>query len=246
MPPAEWLKHGVGSPEMLAYLWLALENRRTMVVCGPSESGKTTTWDILCQFVPPRFRTERIEARDGEDLPAQMRAALEKKPDYLLVQEVQGEAAHLAFQAMNEGHGVLTVVQFPDVKAMVNGLEEPPASIPRALFTALNILVLQNPVTVGGSKTRRVTKVVEFVAYEEKTNEIITNQAYGWDAGTDSFEPAEHSFVLEVLAETKKVTLGEIDADLKGRTEVLADMLANGITDPAEVARILGAYPPGG
>jgi len=242
MTPAEWLNYKAGSPELLAYLWLALENRRTMAVCGPPGSGKTTTWDILSMFVPPGLRTERIEAQ-GPDLPARMRAALETKPDYLLVKEVEGEAARLAFQAMTEGHGLLTAVQFPGVKAMVNGLEDPPASVPRAHFAALNVLVLQNPLTVGGSDARRVTKVVEFVGYEEKTNELITNTVFDWDAGTDAFKQAEHSFVLEMIAETKREPPEEVEADLKRRARVLADMAAEGVTDRTEAARILGAYP---
>src|SRR3990170_3648467 len=167
MMPADFLRHKATDPETLAYLWLALDNRRSVMVCGGSCSGKTTTLNLLSLFVPPDARVERVEAAAGQDRYESMLAAIQRKPEYLLVREVQGKEAQLAFQAMSEGLGVCTAIEFPDVGSMVHGLEAPPVNMPRTLFTDLDVLVLQNQVGAGDSRRRRITNVVEMVGYEK-------------------------------------------------------------------------------
>jgi len=46
---------------MLAYLWLAIENRCSVMVIGGTASGKTSTLNALAFFIPPDAKIISIE-----------------------------------------------------------------------------------------------------------------------------------------------------------------------------------------
>ncbi|HKZ49160.1 MAG TPA: ATPase, T2SS/T4P/T4SS family, partial [Thermoplasmata archaeon] len=109
------LRYNVASPEMLAYLWLAVGEKKNLLVCGPTGSGKTTTWNILTSFIPRNAPTLLVrESKDGEDRSAEIRgssAGFPKKLDYVLIQELRGREAHEALYQMADGQAICTTVE---------------------------------------------------------------------------------------------------------------------------------------
>src|SRR5437764_9404275 len=51
--PLDLVRFKTMSPEMMAYLWLAIENGQSMLICGGTASGKTTTLNAILLFIPP-------------------------------------------------------------------------------------------------------------------------------------------------------------------------------------------------
>jgi len=243
---SDFLRYKAASPEMLAYLWLAMENKKTVLVCGPSGCGKSTTWNILTGFIPRKSPSLIIQDRKGEDRSAEIRASsagFPKQLDYLLIRELHGQEAYEAFYKMAEGQAICTTIACPaDPKAFVSALEGPPLNMPRILLTALNILVLQEPVEVRGTKERRMTRIVEFVGYETETNELITNWTYEWEKRADSFRASGHSFMLDELSERKGLAVADLWAALRRRAELLQDMVRKDVKDPAEVTKTVETY----
>src|SRR5439155_942599 len=45
--PLDLVRFKTMSPEMMAYLWLAIENGQSMLICGGTASGKTTTLNAI-------------------------------------------------------------------------------------------------------------------------------------------------------------------------------------------------------
>jgi flagellar protein FlaI len=252
--PVDLLKFKTMSPEMMAYLWLAIENGQSMMVCGGTASGKTTTLNATLLFIPPQMKIVSIEDTRELNLPHEnwvpsltragfgaknlvsgkapgeidmfdlLAAALRQRPQYLMVGEVRGAEAFIVFQAMATGKTCYTTFHAESVSAMVHRMENPPISLPRSLVSALNLVLLQRQVKVGNKMTRRVQSLTEIVGLDPETNELITNSVYSWNPGDDTFLFSGHSYVYERVAIMKNLTMKEMEKEVRQRSEILEYM----------------------
>jgi flagellar protein FlaI len=249
--PVDMLKFRTMSPEMMAYLWIAIEAGQSMMVCGGTASGKTTTLNATLLFIPPQMKIVSIEDTRELNLPHEnwvpsltragfgaknltsgkapgeidmfdlLAAALRQRPQYLMVGEVRGAEAFIVFQAMATGKTCYTTFHAESVSAMVHRMENPPISLPRSLVSALNLVLLQRQVKVGNKMTRRVQSLTEIVGLDPETNELITNSVYSWNQGDDTFLFSGHSYVYERVAIMKNLTMRDMEKEVRNRVEIL-------------------------
>ncbi|HEY9246992.1 MAG TPA: type II/IV secretion system ATPase subunit, partial [Candidatus Methanoperedens sp.] len=59
--PSELIKNGTYSKEILAYLWLAVENGKSMIFAGSTAAGKTSSLNAVSLFIPPTAKIVSIE-----------------------------------------------------------------------------------------------------------------------------------------------------------------------------------------
>ncbi len=59
--PVDLIKYGTFDPKQLAYLWIILEYKRSILAAGGTASGKTTTLNALCAFIRPEYKIVSIE-----------------------------------------------------------------------------------------------------------------------------------------------------------------------------------------
>lgn len=57
----ELMDYGTIGPEQLAFLWLLMEYKRSLLVSGGTASGKTTLLNVLCSFIPTDYKVVSIE-----------------------------------------------------------------------------------------------------------------------------------------------------------------------------------------
>src|SRR6266571_911230 len=67
--PIELIKFGTASPEMVAYIWIAIEHGESMMVCGGTASGKTATLNSAAIFIRPGAKIVSIEDTREINLP---------------------------------------------------------------------------------------------------------------------------------------------------------------------------------
>jgi len=253
--PVDLLKFKTMGPEMMAYLWLAIENGQSMMVCGGTASGKTTTLNATLLFIPPQMKIVSIEDTRELNLPHEnwvpsltragfgaknvmsgkapgeidmfdlLAAALRQRPQYLMVGEVRGAEAFIVFQAMATGKTCYTTFHAESVSAMVHRMENPPISLPRSLVSALNLVLLQRQVKVGQKMTRRVQSLTEIVGLDPETNELITNSVYSWNPADDTFLFSGHSYIYERVALMKNLTMKEMEREVRNRVDLLEYMV---------------------
>jgi archaeal flagellar protein FlaI len=249
--PVDLLKFKTMSPEMMAYLWIAIENGQSMMVCGGTASGKTTTLNATLLFIPPQMKIVSIEDTRELNLPHEnwvpsltragfgaknltsgkapgeidmfdlLAAALRQRPQYLMVGEVRGAEAFIVFQAMATGKTCYTTFHAESVSAMVHRMENPPITLPRSLVSALNLVLLQRQVKVGTKMTRRVQSLTEIVGLDPETNELITNSVYSWNPADDTFLYSGHSYVYERVAMMKNLSMKEMEREVRNRAEMM-------------------------
>src|SRR5438093_312247 len=269
--PVELVKFGTASAEMVAYLWVAVESGKSMMVCGGTASGKTATLNSAALFIRPGAKIVSIEDTREINLPHEnwipgttrsgvgergadgkaggeidmydlVRAALRQRPNYIVVGEVRGKETYTMFQAMATGHPTMSTMHADSVKSMVNRLENPPINTPRILLTALNFVIIQSHARIGDSIVRRMKQIVELVGFEPETNELITNTVYEWDAATDTFVYKGHSFLFDEIMEMKNMTHEEMEAEFQRRVDIINYMMQKNMLDFREIAKIVVQY----
>jgi len=269
--PVELVKFKTASTAMVAYIWVAIEAGKSMMVCGGTASGKTATLNSAALFIRPGAKIVSIEDTREINLPHEnwipgatrsgvgergpngkaageidmydlVRAALRQRPNYIIVGEVRGKETYTMFQAMATGHPTMSTMHADSVKSMVNRLENPPINTPRILLTALNFVVIQTHARIGDSIVRRIKQIVELVGFEPETNELITNTVYEWDPAKDSFVYKGHSFLFDEIMELKNMTHEEMETEFQRRIDLVNYMAEKNVTDYRDISKIVVSY----
>ncbi len=269
--PVDLLDFHSASPEMVAYLWIAVEHGESMIIAGGTASGKTATLNALMLFIPPTAKIVSIEdtreinlphenwipgvtrtgageigidgkAAGGVDMYDLVRAALRQRPNYIMVGEVRGKETYTMFQAMATGHTTYATMHADSVKSMVHRLENPPINCPRILLSALNNVIIQKHARVGSSVVRRIMEMVEIVGFEPETNELITNTVFEWDQATDSFLYKGHSFLYDKIQEMKGLTSDEMREEVERRIGIVNYMIRKHMTNFRDVGSLVSSY----
>ena len=57
----ELMDYGSIDAKQLAYVWILMEYKRSILVSGGTATGKTTFLNVLCSFIPPEYKIVSIE-----------------------------------------------------------------------------------------------------------------------------------------------------------------------------------------
>jgi flagellar protein FlaI len=254
-------KWGTLSPELAAYLWIALENERTVFVVGETASGKTTTLNAITSFIPrdskiytaedtaevlpPHNTWQQLLTREGRGADSEVdmfdlvAAALRSRPDYIIVGEVRGEEGRMAFQAAQTGHPVMLTFHASDIVSMIQRFTGDPINVPETFMSNADIALFQNRVKRGDETLRRVTSVQEIEGYSKEMGGVVTREAFYWDPVEDEivFQGRNNSYIMEEKIAT---LLGyddtrQIYEDIEFRSELIRRAIQENIVGYHEV-----------
>jgi flagellar protein FlaI len=261
--PIDLLAYGTFSSEMLAYLWLATENKKNIMIIGGTASGKTSTLNALSMFIWPDAKIVSIEdtrelalyqenwvpsvtrpapgdrAIDMYDL---LRQALRQRPEVIIVGEVRGREALTLFQAMSTGHTCYGTMHAGSIQEMIHRLEGEPINVPHHMITALDIVCVQLLTYFRDQRVRRNQSVIEINGIDPASGAIRTNRIFERNQFTDKFERVGESRVLQEIARERGWSALELERELRQRREVLEYLLKNNIRRLSEVASVLRRY----
>ncbi|MFP4523870.1 MAG: ATPase, T2SS/T4P/T4SS family [Candidatus Woesearchaeota archaeon] len=144
------------------------------------------------------------------------------------------------------GHPVMSTFHAGSVHSMIQRLTGHPIDVPIAFIDNLNIVLIQQAVSVGGRFVRRIMSVSEIERYYDVENKVISRRVFNWDPYKDEhrFSGYYNSFILEKkiapkigMAEPK-----EIYEELALRARVLKKMHELHIFNYYEVYKIIKAF----
>ncbi|KYK32951.1 MAG: hypothetical protein AYK22_06815 [Thermoplasmatales archaeon SG8-52-3] len=258
------------SLDMVAYFWFAIENGASILFCGGTASGKTTALNALSLFIPSSHKIVSIEDTREVSLPHSnwiagttrqgfsasdektgkdidmfdlIRAALRQRPKVIIVGEVRGKEAYSLFQAMATGHTSYSTVHASDIHTLIQRLENPPISLPRALLTSLDIIAFQNAIDITGKTVRRMTSVTEIVKLDPDTNQLIFMEPFKWVSKTDDrFESGGASKILNNIRLQNDWTEEQLRQEIQNRILILNWMSKKETRDYREVGKIVSEY----
>jgi len=268
--PPDLIALNTMSDEILAYFWLAIENRVNALIAGGTASGKTTILNALSLFIPREAKIVSIEetrelnlphpnwipgvARSGFgevvqnrivgeiDMYDLMKAALRQRPEYIIVGEIRGKEAYVLFQAMATGHATYSTVHADSAKSLIHRMEGKPIDIPRIMLQALDIVSIHVTTRVKGKRVRRCKQIIEIIDIDPTTKEILTNEVFRWDPIEDKFIYTGKSYILEGIRARWDMSKEEITKEIRTRAEILNWMCNNDVRTFKEVAKAISHY----
>lgn len=253
------------SPEMLAYFWIILENKLSVLIAGGTASGKTTLLNALAFFIPPEARVVSIEdtrelnlprenwlpavartsigvGKLGEvDLFALLKSSFRQTPDYLIVGEVRGKEAFVLFQGMASGHASLSTMHADSVDTLIRRLQTPPIELPPTLVNTLDCVAIATHAVVKQQETRRLREIVEIVKVNNDGSAII-NTPMVWDPVKDSFFFKKQSKAFEKISNRKGISLEELQKEFNIRARLLYEMYKRKVFDFDTVGKVINDY----
>lgn len=265
MTPVSLIEYGTYSPEVLACIWLAVENRKSMIVVGGTASGKTSTMNAISFFIPHHAKIVSIEdtreiqlphenwlptqtreinvrgSKGDVDMFALLKAALRQRPEYIIVGEVRGREAQTLFQAMNTGHTTFSTLHAGSIDEAINRLVSDPINVPVAMLGALDLMVIQSLHHREGGAVRRCDSLHELRV--DRGREVVHDCLYRWDPTTDRFcRETGRSQVLDDIARAHGWSDDELERECVRRADFLARMRASGPMDVDDLIRHMSAF----
>ena len=260
--PIDLLNYGTVDAQVLAYMWLAIENNRSLIFAGGTAAGKTTSMNAMSMFIPPRAKVVSIE--DTRELSLYhdnwlssvtreqmgdtdigmydlLRSALRHRPEYILVGEVRGEEAMTLFQAMNTGHTTYSTLHADSVQTVINRLENDPINVPRAMVTSLDVLWVQVLTKTGGERVRRARVLAEIEGIDQRTGELDYSNTYVWNSTTDEFRQNNSSMLEEIRTE-RGWSQSELLEELRDRRRFLKFLQYKDVTDYRRFTAMVNKY----
>jgi flagellar protein FlaI len=260
--PVGLVNYGTFSVEMMAYLWMAVENGFNILVSGATASGKTTTLNALSMFIPPESKIVSIEdtreinlmhenwipgvTRETEgahgtiEMFDLLRSALRQRPEYILVGEVRGREAYTLFQAMATGHITLSTVHADSADAVVRRLTKPPIDVPLMLLDSLDIITIQRMVKIADKGVRRCVQVIEITGIDFDAELLKTNELFNWRP--DTFVFTGESKIFEDIMVTLNMSEEELAEEFARRVRIIEWMKMKGLDDFESLTKILFDY----
>jgi archaeal flagellar protein FlaI len=250
-------------PSLLAaYLWILVENKRSIIASGATAAGKTGLLNGICSFIPPEMKVVTIEEvrelRLNENwipmvtrpslqqglkevtLFDLLKSSLRQRPDFIIVGEIRGEEAYTLFQSISVGHGGMCTIHAEDVKAVEKRLLTKPMDIPQLLIPMMNVVAQLNRTKFHDTIVRRITELSEI---DEKG---CFKRLFEWDPRDDSIKLVvsniKQSIALNRVASTKHIPVEQVVEDLERRELILNWMVQNKINTYDQVADLIRKF----
>jgi len=263
--PIQLINSNTLSPEMLAYFWILLQYKSSLLITGGTASGKTSLLNALAFFIPPEARVVSIEdtrelklprenwlpsvSRTGSgvggageiDLFDLLRESFRQNPDYVIVGEVRGKEASVLFQGMASGHSSISTIHAESVETVVRRLQTPPISLSPTLMNSLDCVAVMAHAIVNKQETRRLTKVTEVIDVSME-GVAKTNTPFVWDPASDKFYFKTDSKVFEKIMMRYGLSKEELQNEFKSRTKLIFEMYKRKINDFDTVQKVINDY----
>lgn len=209
----EIVDFGTLNYQMLAYLYLVINNGMNVFVAGESASGKTALINALTTFISPMAKiitiedtpelqvpqknwirevvqsTKAVDANGAVTMFDLLKAALRQRPNEIIVGEIRGSEGSIAFQAMQTGHSVMATFHAASMEKLIQRITGDPILVPKTYIDNLNIALIMGMVKLpNGKMGRRVTGVSEIVGWDPFSQTFNIVDAFRWNEATDSFD----------------------------------------------------------
>jgi len=264
---AELLRQRTFSPESLAFLWLAMENRCSMAFIGGTASGKTAALNAVSGFITDRHKVVTIEdtrevrlasqnwtplvVRESGESPITefdlLVAAFRQRPEYVIVGEVRTpEGARAAIHGINSGHTVLMTFHADSAWSFFNRIMNAPFNIPphtaASLSLCVNLAMVSIPSGTIDLKVRRCTSICELAGVKEDGT-LSINTLFEWDPAADSISMRRGaSRVLEKIRGDRGWSEDRLIEELADRAAVLRWIGENNVVDEERIKKIVESF----
>lgn len=263
--PVDLMNKKTLTPEILAYLWLAVENGASILISGGAGTGKTTLLNVMLMFIPEQAKIISIEDTREINIPHEnwipsvtrvgfakgygevtmfdlLKESFRQTPDYVVVGEVRGKEAYVMFQGMASGIPAIGTMHAGRVEDVIYRLETPPINLSPSLIDTLDMIIVMIHAREKGESSRRLKEIVEIEAITKETGKARTNSVYKWAPKEDKHSFKGVSWYLQQLAVQKGLETSDLTKEIERRTQLLEFIQKKGITNYRKVVSLISEY----
>lgn len=264
--PTMQILYHTADVKLMAYLWYAIENGRSILISGGTGSGKTSLLNSVSMFSQPQEKIVSIEDTGELRLPHPnwipevaretlaeggkgsvslydlLRESLRQRPDRIVVGEVRGRETFILFQSMATGHPGLSTIHAESIETLIDRLITPPINLPVSLLETLDMVIFISRVKMGDKTVRRLTAIEEIAGVDHKTRRPIINTFSQWNPRKDEFEIKNTSAILKKIIEMTGINKKKMEEDIINKAKVLEWLSKNKITDYKNFGKYLAQY----
>ncbi|WP_435360348.1 ATPase, T2SS/T4P/T4SS family [Haloarchaeobius sp. DFWS5] len=264
--PIDLINWNTFSLDEMAFLWLCIENHKSLIFAGGTASGKTTSLNAVSLFIPSNTKIVSIEDTREVELPQRnwiasvtrpsfsddsqgdvdefdlLEAALRQRPDYIVMGEIRGEEGRTLFQVMSTGHTTYTTFHADSVGEVLKRFTTDPINVSKTMFTALDLVSIQTQTRVQGNKVRRNKNLTEINHYDAENDEINVQDVYQWQAETDEYLKMGDSNTLDEIQFDRGWSREKLEEELFMRRVIIAYLIKNGLNQYVQVAATFQAF----
>jgi archaeal flagellar protein FlaI len=241
-------------------LWLCIQYEFSIIIAGGTGSGKTSMLNTLSGFFPSNQRIISIEDTRELKLPPQLHwvplatrdqnpegkggitmldlviNSLRMRPDRIIMGEIRRKKeAEVLFEAMHTGHSVYGTFHANSAVEVIDRLTNPPIDLPKALASAVNLIVVQN-------RNRRTNKRKIFEIAEVLPNGDI-NTIIKYDVANDVTKKiGDFKVINKLFSVYAGFDENKINEELKYRQEVLKWMVNKNINSLDKIGHVMSNY----
>jgi archaeal flagellar protein FlaI len=256
--------------DMAAYIWLLLDNKKSLMVIGSTGGGKTTILNAATGLINPSYKIFSVEDTAEINIPHEnwfslvsrasfglesqgevsmfdlLKSGMRHRPDYMLVGEIRGEEAYVLFQALATGHGGMATMHADDSEAAIRRLMQKPMDIPAAYVQLMNCIINIKRVKLSADASGKSSKKIMTRRVTEMTEIVSSNSVrsvFTWDPHHDGYlDNVNKSYQLPKIAEDTGLDMEDVIADLNRRKSILTWMVNRGTRDYKSVSKVIGMF----
>lgn len=256
------IKLGTMSLFLAAYLWFVIDHYCSIMIAGAPAAGKTTTLNVLANFIPSHLKIVSLEetreiflehenwvpmvTSQDIDLFELFKASLRQRPDYIIIGEIRGREAYAWMQALATGKLGMTTIHAESPAGVIHRLTSEPMNIPKVLIPSLNLIIVQRRISreFEGMRmsVRRIVNVTEITGMDPVTERILTNQVFEYDPYTDKIKYLGRSYLIEKIVREHGLREEDVRKELDNRMLILKWLIEKGKRHIKEVANIVRTY----
>jgi len=255
-----FLKNNTLSPEIAAWIWMAVQYELSTLIVGGTGSGKTSALNVFSIFFQPNQRVISIEDTKELKLAKTLHwvsmltrmpnpegkgevkmldlvvNSLRMRPDRIVVGEIRRKAeAEVLFEAMHTGHSVYSTLHANSVGETITRLTTPPIDIPQSLLSSLSLIIVQHRNRRTG--IRRTLQIAEIKP--DGNAEVI----YEYNMAKDRMEKlSEFRTLFSNLRLLTGLSREEIKKDLNEKIAILKYFVKNDVYQIEDLSSIISDY----
>jgi archaeal flagellar protein FlaI len=256
--------------DMAAYIWLLLDNKKSLMVIGSTGGGKTTILNAVTGLINPSYKIFSVEDTAEINIPHEnwfslvsrasfglesqgevslfdlLKSGMRHRPDYILVGEIRGEEAYVLFQALATGHGGMATMHADDSGAAIRRLMQKPMDIPPSYVALMNCIItikrvkLKSELDNGHAAKMMARRVTEVTEVLSSTN---ARSVFAWDPHYDGYlDSLKKGYMLPKIAEDTGVDMEDVADDMSRRKMILTWLVNRGTRDYRSVSKVIGMF----
>ncbi|MBI4019999.1 MAG: Flp pilus assembly complex ATPase component TadA [Candidatus Aenigmarchaeota archaeon] len=257
---------------MMAYLWLLMQYKTSILICGGVATGKTTFLNSLSMFIQPEEKIISIEDTREINLPHEnwipavsrvgfgvpeaggkrygeislfdlLKESFRQNPNYVIVGEVRGKEAYVLFQGMASGHASIGTMHAGSVDDVVKRLETPPIELSPSLIESLDVIVVMTNARERGESSRRVKEIAEIQSVDSRTGVPHINKVFVWMPSVDDFkETVGESEVLRRISFREGIAYMKLTEEVQRRRRILEWLHKHNVYSYDEFSKLVNLY----